>query len=113
MKTIEKLIENAMADVELLAKNNLHGDVFTVPRMVDFLLIATNKEKADLVCGFINDYAYGAASTNSESGDHRILVQINMPITQHVLHAVSGFMQCIAELYGLEYDGWGCTLQNT
>jgi hypothetical protein len=34
-----------------------------------------------------------------------------MPTTQHVLMSVSGFMECLAYLYGARYDGWGCVLQ--
>ena len=113
MSTIQNLMHNAMADVDLLSKNDARGDVFVMPRVVDFLLIAPDRAKAELVCGFVNDFAFGAASVESESGDHRVLVQIEMPTTQHVLHSVSGFMQCLADLYGLHYDGWGCVLQNT
>jgi len=113
MSTIQNLIDNAAADVDLLTKNAARGDVFTRPRIVDFLLIAQDEEKAMLVAGFINDFGFGEASADSSTGDHRIVVQIEMPTTQHVLQSVSGFMQCLADLYGLHYDGWGCVLQST
>ena len=113
MSTIQHLIDNATADIDLLTKNDAQGDVFARPRMVDFLLIAPDEEKANLVAGFVNDFGFGAASVDSQTGDHRILVQVEMPTTQHVLQSVSGFMQCLADLYGLQYDGWGCVLQNT
>ena len=111
MSTIQHLMDNAMADVDLLTKNDARGDVFACPRVVDFYLYAPDQEKADLVAGFVNDFGFGAATVDSQTCNHRILIQIEMPTTQHVLQSVSGFMQCLADIYELEYDGWGCVLQ--
>lgn len=61
----------------------------------------------------MNDNQYGDASVETVDDQFRILVQIFMPTTQQLLCSVSGFMACIAELYDLEYDGWGCVLQTT
>ena len=41
----------------------------------------------------------------------KCLLVINMPVTQNVINSVSGLMTCIAAIYDLEYDGWGCELQ--
>ena len=113
MSIVEKLMNNAEQDLDLLNKNDALGDNFAVPRVVDFVLYAPTAEKADLVASFINDYAFGDAEATTHEGSHRILVQIEMPTTQHVLFAVSGFMQCLAQIYELEYDGWGSELRTS
>ena len=109
---VELLIQTAESDTDLLLKNDQRGDNFSIPREVDFLLRAPTAEKAQLVASFINDYRYGAATAQSDDHWHRIGVRITMPITQHVLCSVSGFIACLSKIYDLEYDGWGSILQN-
>jgi len=111
MAVIEKLMESAEADIDVLHALDRQGDKFSIARPVDFLLRAESRDKAVLVAGFINDYQFGTASTNEDENGHSIQVIINMPVEQNVILSVSGFMQCIAEIYGLEYDGWGCSAQ--
>lgn len=78
-------------------------------REVDFLLRCPNNDKAQLVAGFINDYHFGYAVANE---DNTIQVSINMPVQQHIITSISGFMLCLAELYDLEFDGWCCIAQS-
>ena len=78
---------------------------------MDFLLRAPSEDKSLLVTDFINDYCYGKATAISDDDGHRISVRIMMPITQHVICSVSGFMACLSKLYDLEYDGWGSVIQ--
>lgn len=111
MKVVEKLMETAIADVELLRKLDNQGDRFSIPRDVDFLLRCPTADKAELVTSFINDYHFGFATTRDLETTPSVLVIINMPIEQHALLAVSGFMACICALFGLDYDGWGCVAQ--
>ena len=40
-----------------------------------------------------------------------VQVIIHMPVQQNIITSVAGFMTCVAELYGLEFDGWGCIAQ--
>jgi hypothetical protein len=108
---VELLMETAEADTELLLKNDQHGDNFSVPREVDFLLRAPSEGKAQLVADFINDCRYGKATAISDDSGHRISVRIVMPITQHIICSVSGFMACLSKLYELEYDGWGSVIK--
>ncbi|HEF5874760.1 TPA: ribonuclease E inhibitor RraB [Burkholderia cenocepacia] len=112
MSTIATLMDTAVADVELLRVLDADGDDFSIPRDVEFLLRGTSAEKTSLVASFINDHQYGRASADHQSGEiYRVLVVINMPIQQHNILSVSGFMACLSMLYGLEYDGWGCLAQ--
>lgn len=108
---VELLMRTAEADTDLLIKSDQQGDDFSIPREVDFLLRATDEEKAQLVADFINDFRYGTAEAVSEGDGHQVRVRITMPITQHVLSSVSGFMACLSAIYGLEYDGWGSVIQ--
>ena len=112
MAVVETLMETATADVELLRKLDSQGDRFSIPRNVDFLLRCPTAEKAEIVAGFINEYQYGVATAQDLETSPSVLVVVHMPIEQHALHAVSGFMACVCELYGLDYDGWGCVVQS-
>ena len=112
MSVIERLMDAAEADIELLKSLNAQGDNFDLHRDVDFLIEAPDKEKAELICGFINDYNYGKASLEGEAnGAYRILVIINMPINQNIISSVSGFMVCVSSLFGGVLNGWGCCAQ--
>ena len=112
MAVVETLIETANSDIELLRKLDSQGDRFSIPRNVDFLLRCPTAEKAETVASFINEYRYGVATTQDLETSPSVLVVVHMPIEQHALHAVSGFMACVCELYGLDYDGWGCVIQS-
>ena len=108
MTLVETLMENAKADTETLEKLDARGDDFGIERDVDFLLLAPTAEAAQVACGFLNDHQYGIATVSEADGEHRVTVVVRMPIRQHVLSSVSGFMACVAKLFGLTYDGWGC-----
>ncbi|WP_343727834.1 ribonuclease E inhibitor RraB [Burkholderia seminalis] len=111
MSTVATLMDTAIADVELLRVLDADGDDFSIPRDVEFLLRGTSAEQASIVASFVNDHQYGRASVDQSGDVHRVLVVINMPIQQHNILSVSGFMACLSLLYGLEYDGWGCLAQ--
>ena len=116
MTLVESLLDNSDSDRDLLRKNEAAGDDPTIPRDAEFVLYAKDKERAELVCSFIHDNSYGRAvyqeiPENREDARHRLIVSVFMPTTEHALCAVSGLMVCLAKLYSLEYDGWGCSLQ--
>jgi hypothetical protein len=111
MSVVDALLKNAAEDTDLLRKNDARGDDFAKPRVVDFIFVSHDSDRAAVVRDFINDNQYGDASLES-GGDHfRVLVRVMMPTTQHVLCSVSALMTCIAQLFDVEYDGWGCELQ--
>ena len=110
-EVVAALLDNAYQDTQLLISNDEKGDNFSAFRDVDFTLYAKDKEKGELVASFINDNNYGKATYEEIEVSHRITVVINMPSTQNLLCSVSGLMTCLAALYDLEYDGWGCALQ--
>ena len=112
MHLVDELLENARSDTDLLLKNDEHGDDFSIPRDIEFLLVAPLEERANLVRDFINDNQYGVATVQSDSADEfGILVVIHLAPQQHVLCSVSALMVCIAKLFDIQYDGWGCVLQ--
>ena len=111
MSVIAELRNTARADVQVLQALADQGDDFSVVREVDFLLRAPGREEAELVAGFINDHGYGRASAYSDNGQHCVAVLVDMPVQQNAILSVSGFMVCLCQLYGLEYDGWGCEAQ--
>ncbi len=112
MSVVEKLMDGAVADIDVLRSLDGQGDVFTLARDVDFLLRAPNREKAELVAQFINEYQYGASTPLHDENGDSVQVVINMPVTQNVILSVSGFMTCLAAIYDLEFDGWGCVAQS-
>ncbi len=111
MKVVQDLIDGAISDVDVLRSLDAQGDDFSKFREVDFLILAPSQEKAEIICGFINDYRYGHASTQVSNGSHQVRVLVQMPVTQSVVSCVAGFMTCVAHLYGGSLDGWGCVAQ--
>jgi hypothetical protein len=111
MKIVEKLMDGAAADIDLLRSLDSQGDDFMKFREVDFLILAPSEKDAHTICGFINDFSFGVASTQISDGAHQVQVMVQMPITQSVISCVSGFMACVAHLYGGSLDGWGCVAQ--
>ena len=99
------------ADVDVLRSLDQHGDDFSIARDVDFVFRTSAKEKAETVIGFINDQQYARARIDQAENEYRVLVTINMPIEQHVILSVSGFMSCLGAPFGVEYDGWGCPVK--
>ncbi len=108
MNIVATIMENADSDTDVLQSLDRNGDRFAVFRDVDFLLCTPDQEKAALVAGFINDHSFGRA-TNQDNVD--VLVTINMPVEQPVALCVSGFFAFISQMFGIEYDGWGCAAQ--
>lgn len=108
MEFVTTLMETAAADTDVLRSLDRNGDHFSVFRDVDFLLVAPDAEKAALVASFVNEHSYGKAILQDTAS---ILVTINMPVEQPVVLCVSGFFTCLAQLFGVEYDGWGCVAQ--
>ena len=111
MTVIDTLMETAVADTDLLRTLDGHGDRLSVPRDVVFLLRAPNADKAIIVASFINEHQYGVATTQDLEESPSVLVTVHMPVEQHLILSVSGFMACICELFGMDYDGWECTVQ--
>jgi hypothetical protein len=108
MSFVAELMEMAKADTDVLRTLDANGDDFSKFREVDFLLVAPSNEKAQVICGFINDHSYGVAKVAEHEGSSNVQVLINMPVEQPIILCVSGFMACIAHLFGATLDGWGC-----
>jgi Regulator of ribonuclease activity B len=108
MSLVAELMDMAVADTDVLRSLNSNGDDFSKFREVDFLLIAPSPEKAQVICGFINDHSYGSAKVTGHAGSSNVQVLINMPVEQPIILCVSGFMACVAHLFGAKLDGWGC-----
>ncbi|WP_266183205.1 ribonuclease E inhibitor RraB [Dyella humicola] len=113
MSIVEELMQTATSDTDLLRTLDGQGDDFSVPRDVDFLMRAPSQERAELVANFINDNQYGVATAEESGGKHSVNIVIRMPVQQHLALSVSGFMACVATLFGLDYDGWGCIAQKS
>jgi len=108
MSLVAELMDMAIADTDVLRALDQNGDNFSTFREVDFFLIAPSREKAEIICGFINDHSYGTAKVEEHEDSFNIQVVINMPVEQPIILCVSGFMACIAHLFGGTFDGWGC-----
>lgn len=108
MTMFELLTQTAVADTDLLRKNDKMGDVFSTAPEVDFAFETTDRERADDFAEFVNDKNYGKARVSEITHDNfRVAVLIKMPITQHLIGSVSGFMLCLSRLFKIEYLGWG------
>ncbi|WP_447071733.1 ribonuclease E inhibitor RraB [Shewanella indica] len=109
MSIVEKLMDSAIADKDVLRRLDQEGDRFEVFRDVDFIIVAENPEKATIIRDFVNDHYYSEATIGDALREVRVVV--HMPVTQSVILSVSGFMNCVAELFGARIDGWGCVAQ--
>lgn len=110
MSFVAQLMDMAVADTDALRSLDKNEDDFSKSREVDFLLIAPSLEKANIICGFVNDHSYGVARATEHEGSYNVHVLINMPVEQSIILCVSGFMACIAHLFGAEFDGWVCNI---
>ena len=111
-KIVELLLDNARQDTDLLIQNDDLGDIFSIPRNVDFAFYATEADRAELVANFINDNQYAEASFEKIDEEYKILAVVHMPPTQNILCSVSALMTFIAELFSVEYDGWETTIED-
>jgi hypothetical protein len=106
------LHENAVADLDLLRLSDRQGDVFTNPREVDFAFKAVHGENANDLAEYVNEKNFGKASVqNLEDGTFRVIVLIDLPITQDLIFSVSASMLCLSRLFLVDYDGWGSIMQ--
>jgi hypothetical protein len=114
MTLFELLTQTALADTDLLRKNDAMGDTFTMAREVDFAFETKDKQRADDFAEFVNGKSYGNAAVREIREDNfQVLVLITMPITQHLIGCVSGFMLCLSRLFQIEYLGWGSVVQKS
>jgi len=112
MSIFELLHQNALADTDLLRKNDKLGDCFTIMRQVDFAFETGDRQRADDFAEFVNGKSYGTAAVSKiTDGRFRVLVLITMPITQNVIACASGFMVCLSRLFQIDYLGWGSVIQ--
>ena len=109
----ELLTQTAVSDRDLLLKNDKAGDVFSKPREVDFAFETIERRRAEAFAEFVAGKNYGKAVVSEiEPGRIRIIVLITMPINQHIINSVSGFMLCLSRLFQIDYQGWGSVIQN-
>ena len=114
MSLFDLLTETAKADTELLRSNDSLGDVFTAPREVDFSFNSAKRENAEDFAEFVNGKQYGVARvTELENGQFGVQVFITMPVTQHLICSVSGFMLCLSRVFLIDYEGWGSVIQGS
>ncbi|ULU25308.1 ribonuclease E inhibitor RraB [Dyella terrae] len=111
MSVVKILMDGAAADTDVLRTLDRHGDDFSIPRDVDFKFRADTKEKAEIVAGFLNDHNFAVAVVQLSNGEHSVNAALYMSVQQNLILSVSGFMGCVAQLFGVGYDGWGCAPQ--
>lgn len=81
MSIAQSLMDTAVEDSRLLAKNQEIGDRAEIPRDIDFVFYAKNEERAKLVASFVTDYRYGRPAV--ECVEHRGTVAWRLLITIH------------------------------
>lgn len=114
MTLFDLLTQTAKADTDLLRKSDELGDVFSTPREVDFSFESNERENAEDFAEFVNGKQYGLAKVHRlEDGRFRVIVLITMPITQHLICSVSGFMLCLSRVFLIDYQGWGSVVQGS
>lgn len=112
MHIIEQLLETSRQDYQVLQQLEEQGDQPMLLHTIEYCLRAPNEKKADTVCSFINDNAYGAASVESNGDVHDILVEIQTPLIGNVVYCISAHMVSLAHIFELEYIGWGTSTES-
>ena len=110
MSIVDKLLNSAYQDSELLKQRNEMGDVFSAFHDVDFCIEAPDKEKAEIVCSFINDNRYGIAHVEEADDHFRVITVTNTPVTQEIISSLSANMTSVAAIFSCEFSGWGSTI---
>jgi hypothetical protein len=111
MTIIEDLIATAVADVDVLRTMDAQGDRFSTPRSVEFIFTSETESQASAVAGFLAENQYAVTRWEPSQNGYFVEAVVFMPIEQNVLSSVSGFMQCVAKLFAVTYDGWGSMVQ--
>lgn len=109
---IDDLIATAAADVDLLRLMDAQGDAPATARAVEFIFTAETERQALGVAVFLAENQYAATRWESIGDGFRVEATIDMPVEQNVVSSVSGFMQCVAKLFAVTYDGWGSIVQS-
>jgi hypothetical protein len=108
-------MDTAVEDSQLFFKNRELGDQAERPRDIDFVLYAKNEERVNLVASFVTDYRYGKPTVQRVERhgavSWQLQITIHSPATENVVMTLSAFMVCLSQVYGLDYDGWGCNIQ--
>lgn len=124
MHIVDKLLNAAYQDAQLLDQRQQMGDVLSAFRDVEFCIDAPNLKQAEIVCNFINDNGYGAAHVSSgtihDSGTtqdveqtpihHQVIVVTHAPITQAVISSLTANMESVADIFGCDFNGWGAVI---
>jgi hypothetical protein len=113
MSVIENLVSGTKADKGVLNALSSHGDNFSIARDVDFMFRTQARPRAEELMRFINDNQYSSAVLELAEEGFSVVVKVNTPILQAIIFSISGFMACLAALFGFEYDGWGCPIRRT
>jgi hypothetical protein len=108
---IDDLIATAVADVDLLRTMDAQGDTFSTARSVEFVFTTETESQARAVAGFLAENQYAVTRWESSQEGYFVEAAVFMPIEQNLLSSVSGFMQCVAKLFAVHYDGWGAIVQ--
>jgi len=75
---------------------------------------SAERDNAEDFAEFVNGKQYGVAKVSElEDGRYRILVLIIMPVAQHLIYSVSGFMLCLSRVFLIDYQGWGSVVQRS
>ena len=78
MTLFDLLTQTAIADTELLRKNDESGDAFAAPREVDFAFESAKRENAEDFASFVNGKQYGVAKV-TELEDGRLVSRFSSP----------------------------------
>ena len=118
MHLVEILLETAVADSHLLYHNREAGDQFWRSRDLEFIFYSPDKEQIETVASFVTDNRYGDPRIEDFEDDqgktnYRLIVVVNGPATDPVVHSISALMACVAAIFQIEYDGWGCMMQKS
>ncbi len=111
MHIVERLLETAYQDTQLLEKRKAMGDILSLFHTVDFCLGTDDGKQANTVCSFISDNQYGTAHVEENEGAFRIITIVETPITESIICSLSANMVSLSYMFNVDYIGWGSCIE--
>lgn len=101
-----------MMDFKVVEQLRSHNDPLIVPRVIDHCVVFPGKAGVDEFCSKVQAQGFETELNvrDDEYSPFVLEVRREDPVTLQEIHAVVMEVAGLAEEYGGDYDGWGCSV---
>lgn len=111
MHITEHLLQTSYSDFQLIEDLESKGDNPNLLHTLDYCFATTDRKKAEIICSFVKDNAYGDPRIDGDGDDLRVVVEVQTPLLRNIVYNISANMVSISHIFGVEYIGWGTTVE--